>query len=110
MYLRNATGILLFFFKINYFLTSNRQKTTFYYIYTCYDSNGPESGDACDPYLEQEQKNSGGAVMDKMDELRTQIEKERTYLDELVSEGAGQEKVAEQSCLVDRLIDQYYGR
>ena len=48
--------------------------------------------------------------MDKMDELRTQIEKERTYLDELVSEGAGQEKVAEQSCRVDRLIDQYYSR
>ena len=48
--------------------------------------------------------------MDKKKELQTQIEKERAYLDELVREGAGQEKVAEQSRLVDRLIDQYYGR
>ena len=57
-----------------------------------------------------QQKNSGGAVMDKMDELRVQIEKERKYLDELVREKADQETVAEQSRLVDRLIDRYYDR
>lgn len=63
-------------------------------------------------YQEHENKrmNAGGAVMDKMDELRVQIEKERKYLDELVREGADQEKVAEQSRCVDQLIDQYYGR
>ena len=48
--------------------------------------------------------------MDKMVELRVQIEKERKYLDELVREKADQETVAEQSRLVDRLIDRYYDR
>lgn len=48
--------------------------------------------------------------MDKMNELRTQIEKERKYLDELVRKGTDQDKVANQSRKVDRLIDRYYGR
>ena len=48
--------------------------------------------------------------MDKKKELRTQIEKERDYLNRLVREGAKEEQVVSQSRRVDQLIDQYYGR